>query len=223
MYAQLDFLGAKKLFNPFSVFEKWFKPTPDKLRPQEAVVMHADIVDSTNLVKKDFVLAHTKVEALYTRLCQVARFNHGRTLEMRGDAVIFHFPTAVDSIKAGQLMQATNFLLNNTRMGKLEPRVRIGISKGPIVVSHTVTGESVIRAQRLEQLAEPGEVVVDQRIRDDIEPGEDIALEARGTEILKGFSCPTEIYRVLFRPAAMNSPSLYSDARSFGPRRSLAV
>ena len=104
------------------------------------------------------------------------------------------------------MMQSTNLLLNMTRMGKIEPRVRIGISKGPTVVTHTVTGESVIRAQRLEQLAEAGEVIVDQSVRDDIEPYEEITLEARGTEILKGFACPTEIYRVVFKPTALKFP-----------------
>ena len=207
MYAQLGFFSVKNPYRPFSALKKWFKPAPGiKLRPRDAVIMHADIVDSTNLVRHDFVLAHTKVEALYTRLCQIARLNGGSALEMRGDAVIFQFPTAADSIKAGQMMQSTNFLLNMTRMGKLEPRVRIGISKGPIVVTHTVTGESVIRAQRLEQLAEAGEIIVDQSVRDNIEPYEEIKLEACGTEILKGFSCPTEIYRAVFTPTALKIP-----------------
>ena len=219
MYAQQGFSIVKKTYNPLSALKSWFKPLPGKPTPKEAVIMHADIVNSTNLVKQDFVLAHTKVETLYARLCQIVRSCGGSALEMRGDAVIFEFPSAADSVRAGKVMQSTNFLLNSTRMGNLEPRVRIGISKGPIVMTQTVTGESIIRAQRLEQLAEPGEIIVDQSIREEIGPGHEVALESLGTETLKGFSTPTNIYRVVFECSSVKSLSRSADKQTATSRK----
>ncbi len=162
-----------------------------------AIILHIDIAGSTDLVRKDMVLAHERIQYLYYRIKNITALHNGNTLELRGDAAVIAFSTAYDAVCAALTLQHTNSLLNATRVGPIEPQLRVGISAGQIIVGNdTVTGESIIKAQRLEQLAESGEVLVDQHISDMLAENTDIAMEMYGVKVLKGFSNPTTIYRI---------------------------
>ena len=68
---------------------------------RHAVIMHADVVGSTDLVRNDIDLAHVSMQSLYTRLSRIARAWNGKPMELRGDAAVLEFPTAREAVMVG--------------------------------------------------------------------------------------------------------------------------
>ena len=163
-----------------------------------AAVLHVDIVGSTDLVRRNMMLAHQQIQALYFRLSHIATRQNGITRELRGDAAVIHFPRSRDAGSAALSIHSTNSLMNSTRIGRIAPRLRTGISYGPVIVGDgVITGEAVIRAQRMEQLAVPGKVLFDQNTYDELDEQTGFAVHRRGSENLKGFSEPITVYEAV--------------------------
>ena len=53
-----------------------------------AVLLHADVVDSTRLVQLDETLAHHRIQDVFKRLAKIIENHGGVTHEIRGDALI---------------------------------------------------------------------------------------------------------------------------------------
>ena len=133
----------------------------DHLSRKLAVILHADVVGSTSLVQKDEALAHQRIQDTFTRFSETIQSYGGRTQELRGDALVAVFDRASDAVLAALAFQSTNHGFNSALKDDIQPYLRMGISLGEvIIVDSTVTGAGVVIAQRLEQLAEPGGVVV---------------------------------------------------------------
>jgi adenylate cyclase len=123
--------------------------------------MHADVVSSTRLVHLDETLAHARIRDTFQRFADTIRLYNGVAHEIRGDALIAEFPKASDAVSASLAFQEANATHAGELQDDVRPVLRIGIAMGEVVVAdNTVTGDGVVLAQRLEQLAEPGGVVI---------------------------------------------------------------
>jgi adenylate cyclase len=153
-----------------------------------AVFLHADVVGSTMLVQRDESLAHERIQDAFQRLSSTTSTYGGTAHEIRGDALVAEFSRASDAVCAALVFQADNID---------RPEVRIGISLGEVVVADgTVTGAGVVLAQRLEQLAEPGGVVVQGSVSETVPTRLPFEFESLGEQTLKGFDQPVRALRV---------------------------
>jgi adenylate cyclase len=126
-----------------------------------AVILHADVVDSTNLVQKHESVAHERIKSVFRRLSKTISDYGGAAHEIRGDALVAEFSRASDAICAAVAFQIDNTQHNAGLEDDIRPEIRIGVSLGEVVVADgTLTGAGVVLAQRLEQLARPGGVVI---------------------------------------------------------------
>ncbi len=162
-----------------------------------AVILHCDVVESTSLVSKDERLAHERIHDAFTRLSDtVTRFG-GTTHELRGDALLADFNKASDAVGAALVFQESNTEFNQDLPGDIRPAVRIGIALGEIVIADsTLTGTGVVLAQRLEQLANPGAVVIQGAIREALPSRLPFSYRPLGEQVLKGFDEPTRAFSV---------------------------
>ena len=119
-----------------------------------AVLLHADIVGSTSLVQADETLAHQRIRDTFQRFSKRRMAHGGTAQEIRGDALVAEFSKASEAVAAALDFQSANTGHNVTLSDQICPVVRAGIAMGEVVVAdNTVTGEGVVLAQRLEQLA----------------------------------------------------------------------
>jgi len=168
----------------------------DILPIKNAAILHIDIVGSTRLVQQDAMRAHRQIQQLYARLCRLCKSYNGIARELRGDAAVVEFESAEDALRAALSVQATHALLNRTRIGRVNPDIRCGISYGPVISDQRmITGQAVIRAQRIEQLAAPGSVLFDQSVFDQIGEPRNFDLLALQPRQLKGFDEVSAIYQ----------------------------
>jgi adenylate cyclase len=165
-----------------------------------AVILHADVVGSTALVQRDESLAHERIRDAFQRFSATIESYGGHPLELRGDALVAEFNRASDAVEASLAFQADNSQFNSTLGDDVQPTLRVGISLGEVVVAdNTITGEGIVLAQRLEQLASAGGVCIQGAVYEAVPGRLPFAYESLGEQELKGFSEPVRAYAVTLK------------------------
>ena len=159
--------------------------------------MHADVVGSTGLVRIDETLAHHRIQDSFRRFSEFISSQQGIAHELRGDALVAEFSRASDAVAASLGFQAANAANNKKLTDKIRPVVRVGIAMGEVLVAdHTITGEGIVLAQRLEQLAEPGGVCIQGAAYETVPERMPFEFEDLGECELKGFTRLVRAYSV---------------------------
>ena len=162
-----------------------------------AVILHADVVGSTTLVHLDETVAHERIRGTFLRFSETINGFGGTAHEIRGDALVAEFARASDAVSASLTFQAENSVQNETYSNEIRPEVRIGISMGEIVVADgTLTGEGVVLAQRLEQMAPKGGVCIQGAAYETIPRRLPFDYINLGEQQLKGFEQTYKVYEV---------------------------
>lgn len=169
-----------------------------------AVILHADVVGSTTLVRRNETLAHERIQDMFRRFSEAISNHGGIAHEIRGDALVAEFSRASDAVGASLAFQAANSINNEQLSDDIRPMLRIGIAMGEVVVAdNTVTGEGVVLAQRLEQLAEPGGVGIQGAAYETIPKRLPFDYESIGERQVKGFDEPVRVYAVTLKPGGV--------------------
>ncbi len=172
----------------------------DQLSSKLAVILHADVASSTELVQLDRELAHQRIQEVFRDFGQRIGIFQGRVLELRGDALLAEFEHASDAIAAALSFQSDRAVDRAGPEDDLRPEIRVGVSLGEVVVADgTVTGAGVVQAQRIEQLAEPGGVCVTAAVQEAVPRRMPFEFENLGDQTLQGFEYPVRVFKVELR------------------------
>jgi adenylate cyclase len=162
-----------------------------------AVLLHADVVASTTLVQLNETIAHERIRDAFLRFSEIINKNGGIAHEIRGDALVAEFPRASDAVSAALEFQAANNEHNYKISDDVCPELRVGIAMGEVVIAdNTVTGEGIVLAQRLEQLAEPGTVCIQGAAYETMPMRLPFQFTDLGEQSLKGVKSPVRAYVV---------------------------
>ena len=122
----------------------------------------------------------------------------GRIVNTWGDAVIAEFASVVEAV---QCAVETQQEISGHNGGLPEPRrmrFRIGIHLGDVMVEgDDVYGDGVNIAARLQELAEPGEILISGPVYDQVHNKLSIGFDCLGQQSLKNVANPVTGYRVL--------------------------
>ena len=172
----------------------------DQLSRKLAVILHADVIGSTSLVQQNETLAHQRIQEAFNNFSETIRTYSGITRELRGDALVAEFERASDAVAAAFAFQVLNEEFNLTLSDEIQPSLRIGISLGEVVIAdNTITGAGVVLAQRLEQLADSGGVVVQGSVSETVPARMPFEFESLGEVTLKGFDHPVRAFATRLR------------------------
>jgi len=177
--------------------------TNGRLSRKLAVILHADVVGSTSLVLKNETLAHERIQEAFRQFSKTINSYGGITRELRGDALVAEFERASDAVAAALAFQVLNEAFNATLNDEIQPGLRIGISMGEVVIAdNTITGAGVVLAQRLEQIADSGGVVVQGSVSETVPARMPYDFESLGEPLLKGFDRPVRAFSVSLKTGA---------------------
>ena len=73
-----------------------------------AIILHADVVGSTELVQRDERRAHARITDAFRRFSSTIREYSGEAREIRGDALVAEFARASDAVCAALAFQHQN-------------------------------------------------------------------------------------------------------------------
>ena len=187
----------------------------DNLSTKLAIILHADVAGSTQLVQQDERLAHERIQDAFMRFSETIEKYHGRVRELRGDALLAGFELPSDAVTAALVFQADHASYIEQLGDDIRPTVRVGIAMGEVIIAdNTVTGAGVVLAQRVEQLSEPGSVCITAAIHEGLPMRLPFDQADIGEQQVKGFDEPIRIYRVelkLGQALPQPDPSGYSE------------
>ena len=158
-----------------------------------AIILFADIVDSTSLTERLGDAAfREKARDLDTALRTIIRDNGGTPIEgkLLGDGVLATFASARQAIEAALACGRAG------DDGGLP--LHLGLHAGDVIREEdNVFGGAVNVAARISGLSAPGEVLVSQTVRDLARTSAGVAFEDRGEQALKGVGEPVRVWAVV--------------------------
>jgi thioredoxin-like negative regulator of GroEL len=87
-----------------------------------AVILHADVVDSTSLVQKNETLAHERIRDTFQRFSETISAYNGVAREIRGDALVAEFDRASDEAR---YQLSASKLVEDDHEGAMEQLLKI--------------------------------------------------------------------------------------------------
>jgi len=163
-----------------------------------AAIVAADIVAYSRLIEANETGTLALIKTLRAELIDpLLAEHHGRIVKLMGDGAIVEFTSVVEAATFAIALQKEM----PVRQSHLPPdrRIvfRIGINLGDVVVDgDDLLGDGVNVAARLEQLCEPGGILVSGTAYDHLHGKLDLPLEFTGEQHVKNISRPVRTYRV---------------------------
>ncbi len=157
-----------------------------------AIIMFADIVDSTALTERiGDVAFRERARALDDRLRAIIREHGGTAIDgkLLGDGVLATFSAASAAIAAALAFEAA--------AGASELQLHIGLHAGDVIrEADNVFGGAVNIAARISALSAPGEVLVSRTVAELARTSAGVVFDDRGEHALKGIAEPQQVFAV---------------------------
>jgi adenylate cyclase len=170
----------------------------DQVKRRLAAILAADVVGYSRLMGEDETGTLAVLRARRKDVLEplVAR-HRGRIFKVMGDGAFVEFRSAVDAVQCAIELQDA---MAKANAGLPEGRrivLRMGINLGDVIVEGgDLYGDGINVAARLEQLAEPGGVLVSGTVFEQIRNKVDTAFADLGAQTFKNIVEPVRVYRV---------------------------
>ncbi|RWO88582.1 adenylate/guanylate cyclase domain-containing protein [Mesorhizobium sp.] len=161
-------------------------------------ILAADVVGYSKAMEADEAGTIARLRAIRADLTDpaIAR-HHGRIVKLMGDGALVAFDSIVDAVACAEEIQKA-MAARNAALPEPERMVfRIGVNLGDVaLVDGDFYGDGVNVAARLEQLAEPGGVMVSGTAFDHLQGKLDCPLDFVGEQQVKNIARPVRAYRL---------------------------
>ena len=132
-----------------------------------AAILAADIVGYSKLMEQDESGTFTRLRARRKDLFEPCIAEHnGHIFKLMGDGLLAEFESAVEAVECAVALQRAMAECNRTVPTNHQIECRIAVNLGDVIIEKGAGGEidmhgdGVIIANRLQALAEPGDVVI---------------------------------------------------------------
>ena len=172
-------------------------PAP-RVERRLAAILAADIVGYSRLIEQDEAGTLAAIKGLREQAIDPLLAEHkGRIVKLMGDGAIVEFASVVDAVACAVAIQKA--VADRQAKTPADRRIvfRIGVNLGDVVVEgDDLLGDGVNVAARLEQLCEPGGVLVSGTAFDHLQGRLGLPLEFTGEQQVKNIARPVRAYRV---------------------------
>ena len=183
-------------------------------RQRLAAVMFADMVGYSRRIEQDEIRSSTQVTRSVQLFKSLIGDYGGQVKNVAGDGILALFDSADKALRFG--LQMRSEFHDQSVWADGDPiQFRIGLSLGEVIEEHgNVQGHCVNVAARLQQMAEPDNIVVTRAVRDAVRDQPGIALKPLGSPALKNMSGAIEVFAVV---DAKTPKVEYAEAARPGP------
>lgn len=174
------------------------EPVSDDRTIKLVSIVAIDVVGFSTMSERDQRNTARKIEALRTRIENVATANGGRLFNTAGDGFMLEFGSA------GSALGAIQDVLDKRAKG--EPKIRVGAHVGDVVVTATndLLGHGVNIAARLQALAAPGTALVSSEFRSMARSSPSAAFQAKGRQPLENIEQKVQTFEILSKRQKFN-------------------
>ena len=167
---------------------------------RDVTIMFSDIKGSTAIFEsRGDIEGRAMIQQHNELLFPLIERHGGKVIKTMGDAIMSSFEEPLQAVKSAIDTQKALFLYNQGREEPEQIQVRIGIDTGRgLVETEDVFGEVVIVAARLENIAQPEQILISKQVYEKAKNSDEVICRYLDTKKLKGISEALEIYRVVW-------------------------
>ncbi|WP_027524952.1 adenylate/guanylate cyclase domain-containing protein [Bradyrhizobium sp. Ec3.3] len=158
-----------------------------------AAILAADVVGYSALMQRAEEATYAEFERLKRELIEPSLSRHeGRLIKTTGDGALAEFASPLAAV--GCAVEIQDGLASGSHGFKL----RIGINLGDVIVGTggDLFGDGINIAVRLEGVADPGGILISEKVYSEVEGKLDVGFEDRGEQQLKNITKPVRVYAV---------------------------
>jgi adenylate cyclase len=193
-----------------------------KVKRRLTTVLCADVEGYARLMEADEARTLETLRRYRAAMAALIERHDGRIVNTWGDSVIAEFASVVEAVQCAVETQQEIAGHNSALPDAQRMRFRIGINLGDVMVEgDDVYGDGVNVAARLQELAEPGGILISGPVYDQVHNKLSIGFDYLGQQQVKNVANPVVSYRVISgdataRPQPDAKPARPAPAR--GPR-----
>lgn len=197
--------------------------TDDKVKRRLTTVLCADVQGYSRLMEADEAGTMATLRRHRTAIAGLVARHDGRIVNTWGDAVIAEFASVVEAVQCAVEIQQE---ISNQEPDppQADPmRFRIGINLGDVMVEGSdIYGDGVNIAARLQELAEPGGIVVSRTVYDQVHNKLSVGFDCLGLQQMKNVASVIS-YRVAMGGRAIGPRRLPGDESLTRPAEAVAA
>src|SRR5262249_5055486 len=168
----------------------------DKVKRRLTTVLCADVHGYSRLMEADEAGTLATLRRYRTAMAGLVERHDGRIVNTWGDAVIAEFASVVEAVQCAVEVQQEIASQEPNAPGAEPMRFRIGVNLGDVMVDGSdIYGDGVNIAARLQELAEPGGVVISGPVYDQVRNKLAVGFDYLGEQQVKNVA-PVISYRV---------------------------
>ena len=170
--------------------------TDDKVKRRLTTVLCADVQGYSRMMEADEAGTMAALRRYRTAISGLVERHDGRIVNTWGDAVIAEFASVVEAVQCAVEIQQEISSQQSAEPDAQRMRFRIGINLGDVMVEGTdIYGDGVNIASRLQELAEPGGVVISGTVYDQVHNKLSLGFDFLGRQEVRNVA-PVTSYRV---------------------------
>ncbi|MCK1719945.1 adenylate/guanylate cyclase domain-containing protein [Bradyrhizobium sp. 141] len=170
--------------------------TDDKVKRRLTTVLCADVYGYSRLMEADETGTLETLRRYRTAIARLVERHDGRIVNTWGDAVIAEFASVVEAVQCAVEIQQEISNQDSDASQANPMRFRIGINLGDVMVDGSdIYGDGVNIASRLQELADPGGVVISSSVYDQVHNKLSVGFDCLGQRPMKNIA-PLTSYRL---------------------------
>jgi adenylate cyclase len=168
----------------------------DKVKRRLTTVLCADVHGYSRLMEADEAGTLAELQRHRTAMTRLVERHDGRIVNTWGDAVIAEFASVVEAVQCAIETQQEMSSEQSDPSSARRMQFRIGINLGDVMVDGAdIYGDGVNIAARLQELAEPGGIVISAPVYDQVRNKLSVGFDCLGQQQMKNVA-PVVSYRV---------------------------
>jgi adenylate cyclase len=169
----------------------------EKLKRRLTTVLCADVHGYSRLMGADEPGTLARLRRYRAAMTALIERHDGRIVNTWGDAIIAEFPSVVEAVQCAIETQQELSVQDPHLPEVQRMRFRIGLNLGDVMVDGAdIYGDGVNIAARLQELAEPGGILISGPVYDQVHNKLSVGFDYLGRQQVKNVAAPVVSYRV---------------------------
>ncbi len=167
--------------------------TEQRVQRRLAAILAADVVGYSALMQRAEEATYAEFERLKREVIEPGLSRHdGRLIKTTGDGALAEFASPSAAVQCAVEIQ------DSIASGRSSLKLRIGVNLGEVIVGADgdLFGDGINIAVRLEGAADPGGVMISEKVYSEVEGKLDAGFEDRGEQQLKNIARPVRAFAV---------------------------
>ena len=167
--------------------------TEQRVQRRLAAILAADVVGYSALMQRAEEATYAEFERLKREVIEPSLSrNEGRLIKTTGDGALAEFASPSAAVRCAEEIQ------ESIASGRSSLKLRIGVNLGEVIVGADgdLFGDGINIAVRLEGVADPGGILISEKVYSEVEGKLDAGFEDRGEQQLKNIAKPVRAFAV---------------------------